>query len=120
MDNNVIRDKSFDFAVRIVRSYEYLCTEKKEYVMSKQILRSGTSIGANVREAGRGLSSANLAAKLSIALKEADETLFWLELLNKTEYLDEKLGESLHKDCEELIKILVTITKHYYTTKTTL
>ena len=120
MDNNVIRDKSFDFAVRIVRLYEYLCTEKKEFVMSKQILRSGTSIGANIREAGRDQSSADFAAKLSIALKEADETLFWLELLRKTEYLEERLGDSLHKDCEEIIKILVTITKHYYTTMTTL
>lgn len=119
MDDNVIRDKSFDFAVRIVRLYEYLSTEKKEYVMSNQILRSGTSIGANIREAGRGQSSADFAAKLSIALKEADETLFWLELLKKTQYLDEKLGDSLQKDCEELIRILVSITKHYHTTKTT-
>ena len=85
--------------------------------MSKQVLRSGTSIGANIREARRGQSSADFSAKLSIALKEADETLFWLELLVKTDYLDQKLGDSLHADCEEIIKILVSITKHYYTTQ---
>lgn len=117
MDNNIIREKSFDFAVRIVHLYNYLCKEKQEYVMSKQVLRSGTSIGANIREAGRGQSSADFSAKLSIVLKEADETLFWLELLAKTDYLDQKLGDSLHADCEEIIKILVPITKHYYTTQ---
>lgn len=113
--SNILREKSFAFAKRIVHLYEYLC-EKKEYVMSKQVLRSGTSIGANIRESGRGQSKADFAAKLSIALKEADETLFWLELLKETGYIEERLADSLCEDCEEIIKILVSVTKHYYTT----
>lgn len=110
-NENVIVDKSKEFALRIVRMYQYLCSEKKEYVLSKQVLRSGTSIGANVREGVRGQSKADFYAKMNIALKEADETEYWLELLHDSGYLEDTVFESIWNDCEELIKILVSITK---------
>lgn len=91
--------------------YRSLCDEKREYVLSKQILRSGTSIGANAREAKRGQSKSDFLSKLSIALKEADETQYWLELLNKTDYINDELYDDLYSDCEELIRILTAITK---------
>ena len=87
MSENIIVDKSFDFAVRIVNSNKYLNNEQKEYVLSKQLLRSGTSIGANVSEAERAQSKADFISKMSIALKEANETNYWLKLLYKTDYL---------------------------------
>ena len=87
MKDNLIVSKSKTFALRIIKLYKYLCNEKKEYVMSKQILRSGTSIGANIREAVRGQSKADFYAKLHISLKEADETAYWLELLNESGYI---------------------------------
>ncbi|MBO4741577.1 MAG: four helix bundle protein [Bacteroidales bacterium] len=111
MNKSILQEKSFAFAIRIVNMYRYMCDEKKEFVLSKQILRSGTSIGANVREAKRGQTNPDFYSKLTIALKEADETAYWLELLNQTGYLDNDMYESMHKDCEELIKILVSITK---------
>ena len=83
---NVVRDKSKAFALRIVKPYQYLCEQKKEYVLSKQILRSGTSIGANIREGDRTQSKAGFIAKMNIALKEADETLYWLELPHESDY----------------------------------
>lgn len=104
-------DKSMLFAIRIVNMYKFLCDEKKEFVLSKQVLRSGTSIGANCREAKRGQSEADFIAKLFIALKEADETLYWIELLYKTEYLSHEVYTSISEDCNELIKLLVSIIK---------
>ena len=109
--DNVIETKSFDFAVRIVNLYKHLAEERKEYVLSKQLLRSGTSIGANVAEAERAQSSADFNAKMNIALKEANETDYWLRLLCQTEYLTEREFESIHTDAKELIAILVAICK---------
>ncbi len=105
---NIIKNKSFKFAVRIVNFYKILI-ERKEYVMSKQLLRSGTSIGANIREAQNAQSNADFIHKLSISQKETDETLYWLELLNETDYISEKEFASLSKDCTELLKILRSI-----------
>ena len=87
MKENIIQEKSKVFAVRIVKFYKYLCDEKKEYVLSKQILRSGTSIGANVRESKNAQSKADFISKMSIALKEADETAYWIELLTESEII---------------------------------
>lgn len=108
---NAIVDKSKSFAVRIVRLYQYLCEKKREYVLSKQLLRSGTGIGANVKEAVRGQSTADFSAKMSIALKEASETEYWLELLAETGYLSEAESASILADCTELIKLLTSIIK---------
>lgn len=95
----------------MVELYKRLSIEKHEYVMSKQILRSGTSIGANIREAKRAQSSPDFYAKLTISLKEADETQYWLELLNKTGYINDDIFKSVNSDCEELIRLLVSITR---------
>ncbi|MBE6748010.1 MAG: four helix bundle protein [Ruminococcaceae bacterium] len=108
---NVSLDKSFDYAVRIVNLCKYLNNDKKEYIMSKQLLRCGTSIGANISEAQRGQSLADFTTKMCIALKEANESEYWLRLLYKTDYLEEKQFESIHKDAEELINILTSICK---------
>ena len=108
---NVIVEKSKSFALRIIRLYRYLCSEKNEYILSKQLLRSGTSIGANVKEAIRGQSKADFYAKMNISLKEASETEYWLELLHESGYIEKKTFVSIYEDCQELIKILVTITK---------
>lgn len=108
---NIVVDKSKAFAIRIIRLYQYLKTEKQEHVLSKQLLRSGTSIGANIKEAMRGQSKADFYAKLNISLKEASETEYWLELLQETDYLDKKQFDSLYNDIQELIKLLVSITK---------
>lgn len=109
MKEIIIRDKSFEFALRIVKLYKYLTLDKKEYILSKQILKSGTSIGANVEEAGGGVSKKDFINKLSIAYKEARETYYWLKLLNASGYITNKMFESLSNDCEELKKILYTI-----------
>lgn len=106
---NVIVDKTKIFALRIIKLYKYLL-DKKEYVLSKQILRSGTSIGANVREATRGQTKPDFYAKMSISLKEAEETEYWLELLHESNYISKKDFEELVSPCEEIIKILVSIT----------
>ena len=108
---NVIVTKSKNFAVRIIRAYKYLTAEKNEYIMSKQLLRSGTSIGANVKEAVRGQTKPDFYAKLNIALKEASEAEYWLEILYETDYTDKRLYDSINSDCEESIKLLVSITK---------
>ena len=110
MDNAVVV-KSKAFAIRIVGAYKYLMQEKCEFVMSKQLLRSGTSIGANVKEAIRGQSKPDFYSKLNIALKEASETEYWLEILYETEYIDKKLFDSIISDCREIIKLLISITK---------
>ncbi len=106
---NIIVDKSFDFALKIVDIYKYLCNEKKEYVLSKQLLRSGTSIGANVREGVVAQSRKEFIAKLNISLKEAHETEYWLELLVYGKYLEE--SSSLLSDIDSLIRILTSIIK---------
>ena len=109
--NNVIVDKSFAFAVRIVNLYKHLTETKHEYVISKQILRSGTSIGANIKEAICGQSKDDFAHKLNISLKEASETEYWLDLLVATDYITNEEYESIHNDCLELIKLLTAIIK---------
>lgn len=110
-NNNVIVQKSFDFAVRIINLYKYLSKEKHEYVLSKQILRCGTSIGANVEEAIGGISKADFIHKLSIAYKESRETKYWLRLFEKTEIIDIKMYESMFSDNKEISKILYSIIK---------
>jgi len=111
MKSNVVRDKSFAFAVRVVNLAKYLQAEKKEFVLSKQVLRSGTAIGALVREAEHAQSKADFINKMSIALKEANETIYWLDLLHETDYLDDPAHTSIHSDSEELIKLLISIVK---------
>ena len=111
MKNNEVREKSFAFAKRIVLAYQYLCDEKKEYVLSKQLLRSGTSIGANIAEAQYGSSRKDFLNKLYIALKECAETLYWLELLASCGYFSCEAYDSLFRDCEELRRLLTSITK---------
>jgi len=108
---NVILDKTMDFSVRIVRLYQYLCDKKKEYVMSKQLLRAGTSIGANAHEAHNAQSDKDFLAKMYIALKEATETEYWIKLLQRTEYLSEEEGKSILIDCVEVKRILTAIVK---------
>ena len=110
-DNNIISVKAKKFAVRIVRLYNYLCDEKREFVMSKQLMRSGTSIGANISEGICGISKKDFLSKMYIAFKECVETQYWLDLLNETEYLSETEYRSIYEDCEELRKLLSSITK---------
>jgi four helix bundle protein len=111
MSKYVVRNKSFSFALRIVKLYKYLIAEKKEYVLSKQVLRSGTAVGALIREAEQGESKADFIHKLAIALKEAKETEYWLDLLFHSDYIEEKSYKSIHADVEELIKLLISIIK---------
>jgi len=108
---SILRDRSYAFAIRAVKLSQYLQTEKKEFVLSKQILRSGTAIGALIREAEFGQSKPDFVNKLSIALKEANETEYWLCILKDTNYLDEKQFESLQSECKELIAMLVSSVK---------
>ena len=108
---NVIKEKSFAFAVRIVNLYKHLSESKKEFVLSKQLLRSGTSIGANVAEAEQAQSTPDFVSKMSIALKEASETEYWIRLLASTNYMTEAESVSILNDCVELKKILVSIVK---------
>ena len=108
---NVIKTKSFHFAIKIVELYKYLSAEKKEFVMSKQILRSGTSIGANVSESEQAESKADFIHKLSIALKEANETEYWLELLNETDYLKNSDYLAIKNDVNEVLRLLISIIK---------
>lgn len=114
---NISVEKSFEFAVRIVNAYKYLAQEKKEYILSKQLMRSGTSIGANISEAQRGQSKADFAAKMNIALKEANETQYWLRLLHRTDYLSDSQFESLNTDLSELLGILTAICKSSHAAK---
>ncbi len=108
---NILKEKSYSFAIRIVRLSQFLLTEKKEFVLSKQILRSGTAVGALIREAEFAQSKADFINKMSIALKEANETDYWLLLLRDTDYLEEKLFENLEQNCKELIALLVASIK---------
>lgn len=111
MEENFLQNKSMFFSIRMVELYQKLSNEKHEYVMSKQALRSGTSIGANIREAKRAQSTPDFYSKLTVSLKEADETQYWLELLNKTGYINDDAFKSINSDCDELIRLLVSITR---------
>ena len=117
MGQNAAVEKSFEFAVRIVNLYKYLVREHKEYILSKQLLRCGTSIGANIAEAQRGQSKAGFAAKMNIALKEANETQYWLKLLYRTEFLSKSQYLSLNADIRELLGILTAICRSSNTLK---
>ena len=108
----MIKDKSFNFAVRIVKLYQFLSQHKKEYVLSKQVLRSGTSVGAMVREAEHSESKADFIHKFAIAQKEINETIYWLELLEATDYLSKEQFVSIYHDAVEIIKIITTIIKN--------
>lgn len=109
--NNVVQEKSYAFALRIVKLYRYLCEEKKEFVLSKQIVRSGTSIGANIEEAIGGQSDRDFLSKMSIAYKEARETHYWLRLLRDSDILEDQHADSLIIDCGELLKLTGSIIK---------
>ena len=109
--DNVIVSKSKGFALRIIKLYKFLREEKNEFVLSKQLLRCGTSIGANVKEAIRGQSKRDFYAKMCIALKEASESEYWLELLHESDYITAGQFESIYADNQEVIKLLVAITK---------
>ena len=111
MSKSIVRDKSFSFALRIIKLSKYLTEQKKEYVLSKQVLRSGTAVGALIREAEQGESKADFIHKLAIALKEAKETEYWLALLFHSDYVEEKSYLSINADIEELIKLLTSIIK---------
>jgi four helix bundle protein len=114
MKDSIIKDKTKDFALRIIKLYKYLTlkAEPREFVLSKQVLRSGTSIGANVKEALRGQSRPDFRAKMSIALKEASETEYWLELLYESDYIDEQSYSTIINDNIEIIRILTRIVKN--------
>jgi len=116
MKENIVKDKSYRFALRVISAYKFLSEEKREFVLSKQMLRSGTAIGALVREAEQAQSRADFIHKMNISLKEANETEYWLMLLKDSDYIDEKSFTSIQKDCNELICLLVSIVK---TTKAT-
>jgi four helix bundle protein len=111
MKENVIKSKSFAYAIRVVKLFQYLQAEKKEYVLSKQLLRSGTSVGALVREAEHSESKADFIHKLAIAQKEINENIYWLELLNATEYLTKEQFESINAGAVEIIKLITSIIK---------
>ena len=111
MKPSVVRDKSFAFALRVVKLYQYLQTQKREYVISKQLLRSGTAVGALVREADQAESKADFVHKMGIALKEANETEYWIELLEQSEYIDKTSSASMRTDLAECLKLLTSIIK---------
>lgn len=115
--DNAVEAKAYKFAVRIVKLYKHVSISKNEYVLSKQLLRSGTSIGAQIKEAQHAQSKADFLNKMNIALKEANETEYWIQLLNDTNYIAEKEYISIQKDCQEIIRLLVSIVS---TTKTSL
>jgi four helix bundle protein len=106
MKKETVKEKSFGFALRIVKLYKHLIDNKKEYVLSKQLLRSGTSVGANVREAQNAESTPDFIHKLSISQKECDETIYWLELLHQSEYINEAEFQSILSDAQEILKML--------------
>ena len=111
MRENIIKERSYAFALRVIKAYKYLCEEKHEFVLSKQMLRSGTAIGALIREAEQAQSQADFINKMNIALKEANETEYWLMLLKDSDYMDERSFESIHQDCAEVLKLLISIIK---------
>lgn len=111
MKENILKIKSFDFAVRIVKLYKFLKKEHNEFILSQQIVRSGTSVGALIREAEHGESLKDFIHKLTIGLKEANESKYWLDLLYATEFITKKMYDSMNKDCEELLKLLTASVK---------
>ena len=111
MKDNIVQHKSYAFALRIIKLYKYLCNEDNEYVLSKQILRSGTSIGANIEEAIGGQSKKDFLSKLSIAYKKTRETHYWLRLLHDSDYISTKAFESIMLECDELLKLIGSIQK---------
>jgi len=111
MKENIVKEKSELFAVRIIKLYKYLCDAKKEFVLSNQLLRSGTSIGANIAESKFAASKNDFISKLQIALKECSETEYWLRLLYSTNYINNKEYQSIISDCSELMKLLIAITR---------
>ena len=113
MKDNTVMRKSFTFSTRIVNLHKYLTEQKKEYVIAKQVYKSGTSIGANIAEAQRAQSTADFVSKMKIALKEASETQYWLQLLHETKHITDKEFESIHGDLVEILKMLTAICKHY-------
>lgn len=111
LNKSLVKNKSFNFAIRIVKLYQYLVKEKNEFVLSKQILKSGTSIGANITEASQGQSKKDFLMKMNISLKECSETKYWIELLEATDYIDNKQKQSIYNDCVEIEKMLTCIVK---------
>ena len=111
MKENILKSKSFNFAVRIVKLYKFLKNEHNEFILSQQIVRSGTAIGALIREAEHGESIKDFAHKLNISLKEANETQYWLDLLFATDFITKRMYESINKDCEELLWLLTSSVK---------
>jgi len=111
MRENVVKNKSFAFAVRVVRLYQFLCEQKKEFLLSKQLLRSGTSVGAMIREAEHAETKNDFKHKMGIAQKEINETIYWLELLKETDYLSSEQFESIYTDAVEIIKLITAILK---------
>ena len=111
MKKNILKEKSFNFAIRIVNLYKFLKKQHSEYILSQQLIRSGTAIGAIIREAEHAESLKDFVHKLSIGLKEANESKYWLDLLFATEFITNKMYESLNKDCEELLKMLTASVK---------
>ena len=111
LNKSTVKEKSFNFAIRIVKLYKYLMEEKKAFVLSKQILKSGTSIGANINEAQQGQSKKDFLIKMNISLKECTETKYWIELLSATDYINQEQKESIIKDCIEIEKMLTSIVK---------
>jgi four helix bundle protein len=111
MEENTVKYKSYAFALRIIKAYKFLSSEQREFVLSKQLLRSGTAIGALIREAEHGESKADFIHKMTISLKEANETEYWLMLLHDSDFLEEKIFKSMLNDCQELIKMLISIIK---------
>ncbi|MBI5464947.1 MAG: four helix bundle protein [Ignavibacteriales bacterium] len=109
--DNIVREKAFEFAVRIVKLNKFLVKEKTEFVLSKQILRSGTSVGANIEEADNAISKKDFSSRISIAYKEAKETKYWLRLLKATDYISEEQSSSLLVDCDEICRLLFSILK---------
>jgi len=119
MKRSILKEKSFRFAVRIANLYKYLCEDKKEFVLSKQILRCGTSVGAMVREAEHSESKADFIHKMAIAQKEINETIYWLELLKETEYISDTEFENINVDAVEIIKMITSSIKTAKSTLTT-
>ena len=111
MKQNILKDKSFQFAIRVVNLYKYLKKQHGEYILSQQIIRSGTCVGAIIREAEHAESTKDFIHKLSIGLKEANETKYWLDLLLATEFINNRMYNSINQDCEELLKLLIASVK---------
>ena len=111
MKNNIVKNKNFEFAIRIVKLYQYVSNEKKEFILSKQLLRSGTSIGAMIREAEHAESKSDFIHKFAIAQKEANKVIYWLELLKATDYLNQKEFENINNDAVSILKLITSIIK---------